>query len=89
MHCTAALGCHLPGNGKEHSEELRWEAQRPVDQPRVKVHVRVQLAADEVVIRQGGVLKRTRDEARVQETERVLANRTLPAHQRLGTKART
>ncbi len=49
------------GDGEQHGEHLHREAHRLVDQTRVEVDVRVQLAVDEVGVRQGGLLERQRD----------------------------
>jgi hypothetical protein len=45
----------------EHGEVRRRERHRAVDQPRVEVHVRVELAADEVVVVERRLLELERD----------------------------
>src|SRR5450759_2772155 len=46
-----------PRHGEQHREEIRRERHRTVDESRVEVDVRVQLARDEVVIRQRDALE--------------------------------
>src|SRR5665647_2306695 len=50
-----------PPEGEHNREHLGGEAQRPVDQPGVEIHVRVQLALDEVLIRERHLLELERD----------------------------
>src|SRR5208282_1827689 len=43
---------HRPRNGEQHREQVRFEAQRLVDDPAVKINVRIQLPLDEVFVLQ-------------------------------------
>src|SRR5664280_3672797 len=46
-----------PPESEQHGEHLWREAHRPVDEPGVEVHVRVELALDEVVVRKSQLLE--------------------------------
>src|SRR5450631_1665035 len=46
-----------PPEGEQDGEHLGGESHGPVDQPGVEVHVRVQLALDEVVVRERQLLQ--------------------------------
>src|SRR5262249_37446867 len=56
-------------NGEEHGEELDREAHRLVNQSRVEVDVRIELAGDEVLVLEGDALQFQRD-----FEERILAS---------------
>src|ERR1035437_9145971 len=48
---------HRARDAEQHSELLGFEAHGLVDDPRVKVHVRVELALDEILVGEGNALQ--------------------------------